>query len=227
MIVGNGLLANAFRSYEDSDEVCIFASGVSNSLEVDSRKFQREQDLLIETISKCKGHMLVYFGTSTHTSANEQLRKYFLHKLKMEKLVSESEHYLICRLPQVVGRIGNPANLMNFLVNSIRHGRRFELWEFAERNFLDVDDIVDICSQVIRLKVFNKAITVANPRSHKVVEVVAQIEKMLQKPAVFDLVRKGNPMQLDTTFIENHCRNVAHLSTDEYLPKLLEKYYSK
>ena len=45
MIVGNGLIASSFIKH-DNDDVIIFASGVSNSLETNQDKFDREIDLL-------------------------------------------------------------------------------------------------------------------------------------------------------------------------------------
>jgi hypothetical protein len=45
MIIGNGIIANAVRSY-DREDIIFFASGVSNSLETRVSEFEREFSLL-------------------------------------------------------------------------------------------------------------------------------------------------------------------------------------
>ena len=39
MVIGNGLIAGQFNKYRDNDNVIIFASGVSNSKETNSKLF--------------------------------------------------------------------------------------------------------------------------------------------------------------------------------------------
>ena len=53
MIIGNGLIANAFLDCDNPD-VVFFASGVSNSLEKDNANFLREQTLLEKIIAEIK-----------------------------------------------------------------------------------------------------------------------------------------------------------------------------
>ena len=45
MVVGNGMLARAFKSYQKQDNIIIFASGISYSNETDSSSFVREKEL--------------------------------------------------------------------------------------------------------------------------------------------------------------------------------------
>ena len=61
MVIGNGLLAKSFSKYKDDDQVIIFASGVSNSKEVNPEAFMREMDLLRSITNK--DALLVYFST--------------------------------------------------------------------------------------------------------------------------------------------------------------------
>ena len=51
MIIGNGLIASIFSDI-DSDELLIFASGVSNSTCASDNEYLRERNLLIESINK-------------------------------------------------------------------------------------------------------------------------------------------------------------------------------
>jgi hypothetical protein len=43
MVVGDGMMTEAFSAFRDNAEVVIFASGVSNSLEIDPAAFHREK----------------------------------------------------------------------------------------------------------------------------------------------------------------------------------------
>ena len=61
MIIGNGLLANAFKCLpQQENSVIIFASGVSNSKEFSKAAFDREKNLLLKSIKD--DAMLVYFS---------------------------------------------------------------------------------------------------------------------------------------------------------------------
>ena len=52
MIIGSGLLARSFcDAYDDDDNVCIYAAGVSNSGCVDKKEFKRERARLVDTIN--------------------------------------------------------------------------------------------------------------------------------------------------------------------------------
>jgi hypothetical protein len=39
MVIGGGLIANSLKEYENSNEIVVFASGVSNSLEISDSQF--------------------------------------------------------------------------------------------------------------------------------------------------------------------------------------------
>ena len=51
MIIGNGLIATGFKKFNHSNFV-ILAAGVSNSLETRLGEFEREKDLVLETLKK-------------------------------------------------------------------------------------------------------------------------------------------------------------------------------
>jgi hypothetical protein len=63
MVVGNGMLARKFANYINDDSVVIFASGVSNSLEIARSEFIREQLLLEKTILENVEKKIIYFST--------------------------------------------------------------------------------------------------------------------------------------------------------------------
>ena len=60
MIVGDGLIANKLK-FIDSEDIIIFASGVSNSNENNESEFERERELLSTFIGYDK--KLIYFSS--------------------------------------------------------------------------------------------------------------------------------------------------------------------
>ncbi len=63
MIIGNGMMARSFESYRGNSEILIFASGVSNSKDVDEDNFNREVLLLKDVINNNPEKAMVYFST--------------------------------------------------------------------------------------------------------------------------------------------------------------------
>ena len=109
MIIGNGLISNAFKEYSNNEDYLIFASGVSNSGEDKDSEFMREFLLIKEYITT--DSKFIYFSTINNGNS-----KYFIHKRNMENYISSnSKNYLIFRLPNVVGNGGNVNNIFNYL----------------------------------------------------------------------------------------------------------------
>ncbi|HEX7869337.1 MAG TPA: NAD-dependent epimerase, partial [Chryseobacterium sp.] len=107
MIIGNGLIANALKSI-DTENILFFASGVSNSLENRSSEFDREYNLLKNTIENHPGKIFVYFSTCSIYDSSKNNSHYVLHKLKMEQIIADScQQYFILRVSNAVGKGGN------------------------------------------------------------------------------------------------------------------------
>ena len=62
-IVGNGLIAKAFKDFNFSKNCVIFASGVSDSADENNLNFEREFNLLEKTIKNFRNIRLIYFST--------------------------------------------------------------------------------------------------------------------------------------------------------------------
>src|SRR5260221_126460 len=100
MVVGSGMMAQAFPDYAESTRTVIFASGVSNSLESDPRAFAREQVLLEEARRTNPEALLVYFSTCNIEDADRKNAHYARHKFAMESFLEKSPgKWLIFRLP--------------------------------------------------------------------------------------------------------------------------------
>ena len=199
MIVGKGLLAHAFESrFGDDPNVIVFASGVSNSLETSVDIFKREAELLIESLSIPAGRLVYFSSCGVADDASEQT-PYMKHKKNMEALVLSSSQGMVLRLPQVVGATRNAHTLTNFLRDRIVSGEHFNIWSRAERNLIDIDDIVNIGNSIIT-EYFSEAklFSIAAARSMGMLSIVAIFERILGKVARYSVEDKGAPMRIDS-----------------------------
>lgn len=226
MIIGKGLVANAFEKYRSREDIVIFASGVSNSFEQNSEAFLREEELLKESLLKFRSSLFVYFGTCSVYDPSAVASAYDQHKLKMEKIVREiASSYIIFRLPQIVGRSKNNSTLLNYLYDKIASGKFFELWDGAVRYLVDIDDVVRFVSFVIddanRSDVILNFYTVPC----KVLDIVTCLETIVGRKAVYKRINRGLPysiplLESDLTVFE------AGIVVDEhYVENVLFKYY--
>lgn len=105
MIIGSGDIAAVLPYRED---LLFFASGVSNSGEVDEQEYLREVRLLSEQPQDA--HIVYFSSLAVFTSDT----RYILHKRSMEALVKQFDHHTIVR----IGNIDwgqNPHTLINYL----------------------------------------------------------------------------------------------------------------
>ena len=228
MIIGKGLLARAFEPHFGKDpETVIFASGVSNSLETRGSEFAREHSLLRQ-LQADVAKRLVYFGSCGVTVEVGELTPYMKHKKLMESLVLSSAGGLVLRLPQVVGAMGNPNTLSNFIHDRIVSGEHFTVWAHAERNLIDIDDLVAIGTILITEMDDRSAsvVSIAARKSMLMTEIVKIFERVHGKPANYSIVEKGDPLKIDT---KKAAETGAHLGIDlgdGYIERVIRKYYA-
>lgn len=227
MIVGKGLLARAFEPHFGKDfGVVVFASGVSNSLETRASEFAREQTLLRQLLSS-ETRRFVYFGSCGVTAAEPDLTPYMKHKRAMESLVLSAPHGLVLRLPQVVGRTENHHTLTNFLRDHIVSGEHFTVWAHAERNLIDIDDIVKIGVRLAeQLPTKATVVSIAAIRSLRMPEIVRIFERVLGRTANCSYVEKGVPMVIDTDIVESLSAKLGIDLGDGYIEGVIAKYYA-
>lgn len=226
MIVGTGLLAQAFQSrYANNDEVVIFASGVSNSLESDASAFAKEQTLLTEILASDR-RRVVYFGSCGVVNQEELLSPYMQHKQDMERLVTEYPGGLVLRLPQVVGKTSNPNTLTNFIRDRILSGIAFTIWGRAERNLIDIDDIVAIGSVAIDSRTLNsQPINIAADHSILVLEIVDIFERVMQRRANCTIEDKGSALRIDSSQASATAIKLGIDFGHGYAERVIRKYY--
>lgn len=230
MIIGSGLIAHAFRArYANSDAVCIYAAGVSNSGCSDVHEFTRERQRLTAAILKMQqADCFVYFSTCSVADPEAQHTPYVRHKLAMEQLVSTHPRHLILRLPQVAGKTPNPHTLLNFLYAHIARSEAFQLWYKASRNIIDVDDVAAIASQLIAdTSARNITVNIANPVSYRMADIVAAMEHTVGKTAIYDVMERGSEYKIDTSAIYAVLDKAGVQFGDDYLERVMGKYYAK
>lgn len=228
MIVGRGLLADAFRArYEADASITIFASGVSNSSETDEAQFARERDLLEATLIEGRDRF-VYFSSCVVGFDHLTPSPYVRHKRRMEERVLARSGGFVFRLPQVVGRTHNPHTLTNYMVSHIVEGREFTIYDGAERNLVDIDDIAVIVPELLadpgnsgRPTVIAARYPVTVPR------LVSMLEELLGKRARARLLARNERFHVDATasWAVAERLGLDLDAGDHYALRVLRKYY--
>ncbi|MDZ4201178.1 MAG: NAD-dependent epimerase/dehydratase family protein [Gallionella sp.] len=228
MIIGSGLLAQAFApAFSQRDDVCIYAAGVSNSGCNDTREFERERKRLHEALRQMsQADVFVYFGTCSVIDPDAQDTPYVRHKLAMEQLVAAHSHYLILRLPQVAGKTPNPHTLLNYLYARISRSEAFSLWRNARRNIIDVADVAAIAGFLIADPAArNNTFNIANPVCYTMSDIVAVMENVVGKRAIYEIVERGTGYAIDTRAILPVLDAAGVKFGDDYLERVTRKYY--
>lgn len=227
MVVGNGMIANRFLKFED-ESILFFASGVSNSNETDLEAFTREETLLQENLQNDSTKTFVYFSSCDIENPQLNSKLYYQHKLKMEKLVSSYQgNYYIFRLPQVVGHGGNQNTLMNFLIDRIKNGIPFEIWQGTEKNIIDIDDAYNIISYILKNKSsLNSVCNIVNTNYISILELVAIIEETLKKEAIYTTKDLNTSYYYNSTCMNSVLKEFDLEFDSDYFKRLVLKYSS-
>lgn len=197
MVVGNGFIASAFSRFKDSDDVVIFASGVSNSRETIPDAFLREETLLRPFLSQER--LLVYFSTTSVFDKSLQGSKYVEHKLKMEELVRSSVGgHIIFRLPIMVGYSPNPNTLINFLIDKVVNCKPFVAHSKACRYLMSISDIEQFVPAFIHKANFrNKTHNIYTSGQVNVLDIIKELEIFSGKTAQFSTVDDGDCYEVE------------------------------
>lgn len=228
MIIGTGLIASAFTAQSRAlSGACIYAAGVSNSSCTDPREFERERlRLLGAAAALAPDCVLVYFSTCSVDDPDARASAYVGHKLAMERLVRERGRHLILRLPQLVGRTPNPHTLLNYLYARIVRSERFGVWRGAQRNVIDVDDVVALAVDlIVSERASGETINVANAHSSAIFDIIAAIEHAAGRKAIFDIIDRGAGYPINTDRIQAAVHRCGISFANDYLPRIIRKYY--
>ncbi len=227
MVVGNGLIAKKFIDYIDNDSFLIFASGVSNSKNANADEYQKEFSLLEKNIEKNAEKTFVYFSTCSIEDPSLKNSPYVIHKKNIEKHITNTcKKFIIFRLSNVVGQTKNPHTIFNYFIEKIKNKQAFEVWENANRNLIDVDDVFIICNFILNEKEFqNQIINIANPISTSVLTIVKIIELHFGNKGIYTKTPKGKPFNIDLEKIKKVLLNTTINFQENYISLLLKKYF--
>ena len=230
MIIGNGLIANAFKnSTINNHDIIIFASGVSNSNEIREKEYSREEKLLNNACSLRK--FIIYFSTCSVYDPTINDSPYVIHKLKMESLVIKNNinGYFIFRLPQVVGNTNNTNTLVSYLNNSIKTEKKIIVWKFAKRRLIDIVDIEKITSAMYKdfknLKLRENIINIAPPNSYDILHIIKELELINKKKASYDIICQGSDYEINVETCMRFANNIKINFDKNYLKIILNKYF--
>lgn len=227
MVIGNGLVAKAFEAYKNDDRYLVFASGVSNSANTDLQAFEREKKLLASTLLDNSKKRFIYFSSCSLYDESLKESLYVKHKLEMEAMIKDWHNdYHIFRVSNLAGKTDNPNTLLNFFYYHILNGSLFTVWKNATRNIIDIDDATVLSKHIIEERFFVNEITnIANPHNYKVTSIIEMIESMLAKKGNYNIVDKSSAPVIDTSAIKPLISNLNIEFNDDYLQKVLSKYY--
>lgn len=226
MIIGNGLIAQLFTDH-DREDIIFFASGVSNSSETDPAQFNREENLVTKTLLENPGKLFIYFSTCSIYDSSKTNSLYVLHKLHMEELVkTHAGKYLILRVSNAVGKGGNPNLLMNYLIRSVAQNATITVHTKATRNLIDAEDIKNITISLLASQSLNRIVNLAYIQNYSIIEILEIIERFYKKKLDLNLIKAGSGYDISIPDIENYFIENKMQNKEDYLVKMLTKYYS-
>jgi len=222
------MIAKKFASYASNDKFLIFASGVSNSKSSDQSAYAREFDLLVQALEKNNNKTIVYFSTCSIYDPSESLSRYVIHKKVIEdRIRKNAASFHIFRVSNVAGSSNNPNTILNFLYYHIANKINFDLWAGSSRNIIDIDDLFSIANYILSSDLYvNQTINIANPINYTVQSIINTFGKVLHQQPNYITIQKGSDFPIDISQIQPIIRQLAIDFNQDYLEKLIKKYYS-
>lgn len=197
MIVGKGLIATTLYQYKNDEGFIIFASGVSNSAETAKDNFKREEELLMKAVSFDKH--IVYFGTCSVYDNTLKTTPYVLHKLSMEKLITEQyRRYTILRLPTLIGKTNNPNTFFNSITSKLRNNEDVIVYKNASRYLIDVDELKWIVPLVLKHKT-NTILNLTLGKKESVHRIIEYMSEKTKSNSTIQLIDKGFDLKVDNS----------------------------
>jgi nucleoside-diphosphate-sugar epimerase len=215
-VVGTGMIARAFASQSANlAEAIVCAAGVADSQCIDPAAFQRERELLVRLARRAvaRNALLVYFsgapvygplgGPHTEIGPLAPQTPYGRHKVECEELiVASGAAHLVLRLPNVVGPVGHPNQLVPSLIAQIATGH-VVVRAGATRDLLDVHDLVRIVGALVRKRTTNTILNVASGISTPVGQLADQIAAILDVSPTVAIVDGGDRQEFSTVRIRS------------------------
>lgn len=198
MVIGNGLIGKALSSYQDLENIIVFASGVSNSTCSGDSDFNREKELLLKY--KNTNARLLYFSTCSVFDKTLLSSRYVEHKINMEQIIAENfKDYIILRLPTLVGKTNNPHTFFNNFKFKLLNSEPVIVFKKASRYLLAIDDLPLIIETVLHENKTAFTINVAFNNKVGVVEIVEFMKQCLKSNSDIILEDKGFDLTIENS----------------------------
>jgi nucleoside-diphosphate-sugar epimerase len=130
-------------------------------------------------------------------------------------------------LPNVLGNSSNPNTLGNFIYNSIKEEKEINVFEKAQRYFIDIMDVKEILTKaLLERKLGSGAYNLLYPMNTNIFDLVRIFEEKLGKKAIIK-VSKNKGSYYKVTISKEILPYVNFNSEIEkgYLEKVIEHYY--
>jgi nucleoside-diphosphate-sugar epimerase len=225
MIVGNGLIATAFKNSNiKHDNLVIFASGVSNSKESRAEEYERELSLLAEVIKEEGSKKLIYFSSCSASPTSKA--EYNKRKNYIEDFIQETaNNYLVLKLPNIVGPAIDNNQLINFFYKSLFNQHKITLNIDCIRYLIDVADLPSIVELLIKPEPQADIINVAFNNGVTVDTIVSYLESATGLTAnSIEKVQNGRDYYINNETFLKHIENLNTFNTNPEL--IIKKYYT-
>ncbi len=230
-IVGNGFIAKNLKKIQkdiQKSNYIFYAAGISNSLVFSKKELRREINSFLSFYKENRFNKIVYISTACVVDNLRKNSMYAKNKLKIEKLIKKKfKHFLIIRLPEIIGKSRNKNTLINHFYFKILKNKKIIIFKNVTRNILDINDVLKLFKVIIRdKKVKNKTITLSNIIFTKPLEIIKILEKKLKTKARYSIkITKNQNWSLKNKENLKYIKD-ANISFDRnYLAKAINKYY--
>jgi nucleoside-diphosphate-sugar epimerase len=229
MIYGNGLIAKSFIKYKKNSKFIFFASGVSNSQEINKFKYIREIKLLNKILlNKRNNQIFIYFSSCSIFDPSKKKSLYVKHKLKIENIIRSHNNYYIFRLPNIIGKSSNNFTLINNLIHKLKNNQKIEVLFKARRNVIDILDAVKLVDIILKKSQSNnKTINIANKYNNKIIDIILYLSKILNCQPIIDLKKSliKSSYSINIRYIKKYISLSKINFNKNYYKKILNKYY--
>jgi nucleoside-diphosphate-sugar epimerase len=240
VIVGRGFIAKNLEPIAaEHDDVLLLAAGVSRTTATSDAEFVRERLLVEDSVQRCmrEGRRLVFLSTASsgvyggaHCTGRENeavtpSSPYAAHKLALERILQEcGVEYLVLRLSHLVGQHQQPWQLLPSLVSQVMAGRVM-VRRGAQRDLLEVSDMVRITGRLLQDGVSREIVNVASGVPVPIELVVEYVEKRLGRTAVHDVVDVDERSVIDIGKLRRLVPEVAAMGFGAtYYQQVLDTY---
>lgn len=230
-IIGNGFIAKniyKIKNHIKKSGYTIYAAGISDSKLNSKKDLKREIESIVSFSIKNIYKKVIYISTADVVDNLKKNTNYVRNKIKIENFIKKKfKHFIILRLPQIIGKSKNKKTIINFFYNNIKKKKNLIILRNVKRNIMDIDDVVKIIKVIIFNKYLNKnIITLSNKYFVKPIDIIKIIEKKLNIKAKYSY--KNTAKQKWKLDYKKNFKffKKANLRFDRnYLSKKINKYY--